>query len=117
MAMIAAVEDYFTLGCGRCDRFATTDCSARKWSAGLDALRAICQGMGLQETVKWGHPCYMHADYHITAVSLAHSALWVTNQPTRYQTINQPHSPNCSIGRWPTVLKRLTTKFWCSISY
>jgi hypothetical protein len=40
MAMIAEIEDYFTLGCGRCDRFATTDCSARKWSAGLDALRA-----------------------------------------------------------------------------
>ena len=68
MAMIAAIEDYFMLGCGRCDRFATTDCSARKWSAGLDALRAICQGMGLQETLKWGHPCYMHAGRNIAII-------------------------------------------------
>lgn len=65
MAMISVIEDFFKLGCGRCDRFTTPECSARKWSDGLNALREICQGMGLQETVKWGHPCYMHAGRNI----------------------------------------------------
>ncbi len=59
MAMITDIEDYFTKGCGRCERFATEDCSARKWAEGLAALRVICLNAGLTETVKWGHPCYM----------------------------------------------------------
>lgn len=59
--MISDIEDYFTKGCGRCDRFATPDCSAHRWSAGLHDLRRICREMGLTETVKWGHPVYMHA--------------------------------------------------------
>lgn len=68
MVMITAIEDFFTQGCGRCERFATPDCSARLWSAGLDALREVCRGMGLQETVKWGHPCYMHAGRNIAII-------------------------------------------------
>ena len=63
--MITDIEDYFSKGCGRCARFATPDCSTRKWAAGLGALRQICLEAGLVETVKWGHPCYMHADRNI----------------------------------------------------
>lgn len=81
--MITDIEDFFTKGCGRCDRFATPDCSARLWSAGLDALRRLCLEAGLAEMVKWGHPCYMHAgrnivlmgafrgDYHLTFFNAA----------------------------------------------
>lgn len=58
--MITEVEDFFTKGCGRCARFATPDCATRLWIDGLQDLRAICRDMGLVETVKWGHPCYMH---------------------------------------------------------
>lgn len=58
-AMITDIEDYFAKGCGRCARFATPQCSARKWQAGLAALRSLCLEAGLSETVKWGHPCYM----------------------------------------------------------
>jgi uncharacterized protein YdeI (YjbR/CyaY-like superfamily) len=65
MAMISDPDDFYTKGCGRCDRFATPDCSARLWAAGLDHLRRICLHMGLQETVKWGHPCFMHAGRNI----------------------------------------------------
>ncbi len=65
MTMITEIEDYFTKGCGRCVRFATPACSAVIWSAGQAALRAICLDTGLQETVKWGHPCYMHAGRNI----------------------------------------------------
>jgi uncharacterized protein YdeI (YjbR/CyaY-like superfamily) len=63
--MITEIEDYFAKGCGRCERFATADCSVRQWSSGLAALRKICRAAGLVETVKWGHPCYMHGDRNI----------------------------------------------------
>ena len=59
--MITAIEDYFTLGCGRCSRFATPDCSTRPWADGLAHLRLLCLSVGLGEAVKWAHPCYIHA--------------------------------------------------------
>lgn len=68
MRMITEVETYFAKGCGRCDRFATAACSTRLWSGGLVALRAICREAGLSETVKWGHPCYMHAGRNIAII-------------------------------------------------
>lgn len=66
--MITNIEDYFAKGCGRCERFATPDCSARRWAEGLNELRRICRESGLVETVKWGHPCYMHADRNIVII-------------------------------------------------
>lgn len=63
--MITAIEDYFTKGCGRCERFAGPDCSTRQWMQGLNDLRQICADAGLVETVKWGHPCYMHKGRNI----------------------------------------------------
>ena len=63
--MITDVEEYFSRGCGRCERFATPDCSTRQWSRGLAELRRVCLGSRLVETVKWGHPCYMHGDRNI----------------------------------------------------
>jgi uncharacterized protein YdeI (YjbR/CyaY-like superfamily) len=65
MPMITESDDYFTRGCGRCDRFDTPDCSIRRWQDGLNHLRAICLDMGLSEHVKWAHPVYMHADRNI----------------------------------------------------
>ncbi|MBO9547347.1 YdeI/OmpD-associated family protein [Caulobacter sp.] len=65
MAMITDPDDFFTKGCGRCDRFATPDCSTRPWIEGLNTLRRICLDVGLTETVKWAHPCYMHAGRNI----------------------------------------------------
>jgi len=65
MAMITDPDDFFTKGCGRCDRFATPDCSTRLWIEDLNRLRRICLDMGLEETVKWAHPCYMHAGRNI----------------------------------------------------
>ena len=68
MAMITDIEDFFTHGCGRCDRFATPECSTRFWISGLNDLRAICLDMGLSEHVKWAHPCYMHAGRNIAVM-------------------------------------------------
>lgn len=66
--MVTDIEDYFSKGCGRCDRFATPDCATRTWQEGLSALRRICRDMGLRETVKWGHPCYKHAGRNIAII-------------------------------------------------
>lgn len=66
--MITDIEEYFARGCGRCERFATPDCSTRRWADGLNRLRRICLGAGLAETVKWGHPCYMHAGRNIAII-------------------------------------------------
>lgn len=66
--MITDVEDFFAKGCGRCARFDSPDCSARKWAEGLAALRALCRNAGLEETVKWGHPCYIHAGRNIALI-------------------------------------------------
>lgn len=63
--MITDVEDYFAKGCGRCDRFATPDCSTRAWLHGLLTLRRIARETGLTEVAKWGHPVYMHAGRNI----------------------------------------------------
>ena len=65
MAMITDPDDFFTKGCGRCPRFATSDCSTRRWIDGLNHLRRICLDLGLEETVKWAHPCYLHAGRNI----------------------------------------------------
>lgn len=66
--MITAIEDYFAQGCGRCDRFATAHCSTRVWKEGLAAMRRTCLDAGLQETVKWGHPCYMHGGRNVAII-------------------------------------------------
>lgn len=63
--MITDIEDYFAKGCGRCERFATPDCSTRQWESGLNSLRKICCGMDLEEAVKWGQPCYIFAGRNI----------------------------------------------------
>ena len=66
--MITHANDYFAKGCGRCPRFETADCSTQLWAEGLAALRRICLDVGLEETAKWGHPCYMHAGRNVAIV-------------------------------------------------
>ena len=66
--MISDIEEYFSKGCGRCERFATPDCSTQRWLNGLADLRRICTASGLVETVKWGHPCYMSAGQNIAII-------------------------------------------------
>ncbi len=66
--MITDPDAYFSQGCGRCPRFATPECSTRQWSEGLNELRRICREAGLVETVRWGHPCYQHADRNIVII-------------------------------------------------
>lgn len=64
-AMITDPETFFAKGCGRCDRFATPDCSTMLWLPGLLTLRRLCLDAGLTEVAKWGHPTYMHKGRNI----------------------------------------------------
>ena len=66
--MITDTEDYFIKGCGRCARFDTPDCATKGWAAGLRKLREVCLSVDLEETVKWAHPCYMHAGRNIAII-------------------------------------------------
>jgi len=66
--MITEIEDYFAKGCGRCDKFDTPACSSQLWAPGLARLRQICRSIDLEEDVKWGHPCYRHADRNIAII-------------------------------------------------
>ncbi|MCA0205649.1 MAG: YdeI/OmpD-associated family protein [Proteobacteria bacterium] len=66
--MITEAAAFFQDGCGRCDRFATPDCSARLWRDGLLALRQLCRDAGLEEAVRWGHPCYRHAGRNLALI-------------------------------------------------
>ena len=68
MAMITDINDCFDKGCGRCDRFDTADCATRVWADGLLLLRDLCRAVGLNETVKWGHPCYVHAGRNVAII-------------------------------------------------
>jgi uncharacterized protein YdeI (YjbR/CyaY-like superfamily) len=69
MAMITDPDDFFAQYGARLDRLATVDGSASLWFEGLNNLRRICLDMGLDETVKWGQPCYMHADRNIALIA------------------------------------------------
>lgn len=66
--MITDPNEYFAKGCGRCARFATADCSTRRWLHGITELRRICLEAGLVETAKWGHPTYTHAGRNICII-------------------------------------------------
>jgi uncharacterized protein YdeI (YjbR/CyaY-like superfamily) len=68
-AMITDPEEFFTKGCGRCDRFATPECTTRQWLAGIERLRALCLDAGLTEVAKWGHPCYMRGERNIAMIA------------------------------------------------
>jgi uncharacterized protein YdeI (YjbR/CyaY-like superfamily) len=68
-AMITDPAEFFAKGCGRCDRFATADCTTRRWLPGIERLRALCLEAGLTEVAKWGHPCYMHGDRNVAMIA------------------------------------------------
>lgn len=76
--MIVAIEDYFAKGCGRCARFATPECSTKRWADSLGRIRRICLELQLVETVKWAHPCYMHKGRNIVILGALRNELRVS---------------------------------------
>ena len=57
--MTRSIEVYLEEGCGRCKLAATPACKVVKWQSELKALRQLLLNTDLQETVKWGVPCYV----------------------------------------------------------
>jgi uncharacterized protein YdeI (YjbR/CyaY-like superfamily) len=105
--MITRIEDFFSLGCGRCERFATPDCSTRQWATGLAALRRICLSAGLEEVVKWGHPCYLHAGRNIALIGAFRGDFRLTfmnasllRDPAKLLTKNGPNTRHADVIRF-----------------
>lgn len=69
MKMTTDVATYLAQGCGRCKLGGTPDCKVHSWSDELRALRAIALESGLEETSKWGVPCYTHKGQNVAIVS------------------------------------------------
>jgi uncharacterized protein YdeI (YjbR/CyaY-like superfamily) len=63
--MTKSPEIYFLEGCGRCSFGGTPDCKVHRWTAELQLLREIILDCGLEETSKWGVPCYMHGKANV----------------------------------------------------
>lgn len=55
--------------------------SAGEWADGLAVLREVALGVGLEETVKWGAPCYMHAGRNVISLGgyKGYFGLWFHN--------------------------------------
>lgn len=53
-----SVESYLSDGCGRCDLYQTPSCKVHRWTDELTRLRALLRDTELDETMKWGAPCY-----------------------------------------------------------
>jgi uncharacterized protein YdeI (YjbR/CyaY-like superfamily) len=52
------VDHYLAQGCGRCKLYETPACKVHNWQKELVSLRLILLQCGLNEEVKWSHPCY-----------------------------------------------------------
>jgi uncharacterized protein YdeI (YjbR/CyaY-like superfamily) len=56
--MTKDIDVFFSEGCGRCALFATPACKVHTWKKELHLLRQVLNECGLEETMKWGSPCY-----------------------------------------------------------
>ncbi|MEI7578114.1 MAG: YdeI/OmpD-associated family protein [Armatimonadota bacterium] len=65
---INSITDFFALGCGRCSRFQTSECSTQLWQEELALLRSTVLSAGLTEEVKWSHPCYTDQGKNIAVI-------------------------------------------------
>lgn len=66
--MNESVDNFFTEGCGRCPLGKTPDCKVHTWTKELELLREIVLQSGLQETCKWGAPCYTFNDKNVVMI-------------------------------------------------
>ena len=55
---IPNVAHYLNGGCGRCELYQTSACKVQSWSNELKALLALVAETELEESIKWGQPCF-----------------------------------------------------------
>ena len=63
------VDDYLRDGCGRCDKFKTSDCKVHQWKEVLIKARYLLQTTDLKEEIKWGQPTYTWNDKVVLLLS------------------------------------------------
>lgn len=56
--MTKSADEYFVVGCMRCNLGGTPQCKVHQWIDPLLLLRGIIHETGLKEECKWGVPCY-----------------------------------------------------------
>lgn len=67
--MINSVEEYLSVGCGRCKLGGTPDCKVHRWPQELKILRKIILSCGLKEEIKWSVPCYTYQNKNVLILS------------------------------------------------
>ena len=67
--MIDTVDGFLEKGCLRCEYGGTPQCKVHDWAEHLILLREIILESGLEETVKWGVPCYMFGNANVLLLS------------------------------------------------
>jgi uncharacterized protein YdeI (YjbR/CyaY-like superfamily) len=71
---IPNVDHFLSDGCGRCERYQTSTCKVHSWQKELMALRAIVADTELEETIKWGQPCYTLNGKNVLVISCLNDA-------------------------------------------
>lgn len=66
--MTTDIATYLSEGCGRCSLGATPQCKAVQQVHVLKALREIVLSTHLEETMKWGSPCYTHQGKNVVMI-------------------------------------------------
>lgn len=66
---ITEVQQFFDIGCGRCDKGNTPECKVHAWADELKLLRKIVLSCNLKEELKWSQPCYSFNGTNVVLVS------------------------------------------------
>jgi uncharacterized protein YdeI (YjbR/CyaY-like superfamily) len=66
--MNPAVDQILIQGCGRCSLVGTPQCKVNRWREILMGLRELLLETQLEETVKWGQPCYTLKDKNVALI-------------------------------------------------
>jgi uncharacterized protein YdeI (YjbR/CyaY-like superfamily) len=61
-------DDFIENGCGRCPKGGTEHCKVHTWTKELTLLRSWCLQSGLEETIKWGVPCYTYKQKNVLVI-------------------------------------------------
>lgn len=69
-----SVDAYLKDGCGRCDKYQTTECKVHLWTDILKKLRSLLRASGLKEEMKWGSPCYTWNGKNVVMVASLNDA-------------------------------------------
>jgi uncharacterized protein YdeI (YjbR/CyaY-like superfamily) len=63
------VDEFLEMGCGRCALGGTPECKVHPWRPHLELLRHLALDCGLDETLKWGVPCYTFQGANVAIVA------------------------------------------------